>query len=108
MSPGGKNPVLRIMQDNKLKRMDRFDRALFSRWWSLAKPYWFSEKRRQGLILLSVLVVLTAVSIGINAELSFVWRNVFNALAARDYLIFRKNILLVVAVFFVFIPVNAF
>jgi vitamin B12/bleomycin/antimicrobial peptide transport system ATP-binding/permease protein len=96
------------LKDKHLERMDSFDWALLNRWWSLAKPYWFSEKRRQGLILLTVLVVLTALSIGINAELSFVWRNVFNALAARDYLTFRKNILLVVAVFFVFIPANAF
>src|SRR5258708_1736240 len=96
------------MQDNNLKRMDRFDRTLFSSWRSLAKRYWFTEKRRPGLLPLTVLSVHPAVSIGINAELSFVWRNVFNALAARDYLIFRKNILLVVAVFFVFIPVNAF
>jgi putative ATP-binding cassette transporter len=96
------------MDDKILERMDRFDRTLWNRWWSLAKPYWFSEKRRQGLILLTVLVVLTGVSIGINAELSFVWRNVNNALNARDYLTFRKNILLVVAVFLVFIPVQAF
>jgi vitamin B12/bleomycin/antimicrobial peptide transport system ATP-binding/permease protein len=88
--------------------MDRFDRALLNRWWSLTKPYWFSEKRRQGLILLTVLIVLTAMSIGINAQLSFVWRNVNNALIARDYHAFRNNLLLVVAVFLVFIPIQAF
>src|SRR5271168_463661 len=96
------------LEDNKLERMDRFDRALWNRWWVLAKPYWFSEKRRHGLLLLTVLVVLTALSIGINAELSFVWRNVNNALNARDYLTFRKNILLVVAVFLFYIPISAF
>ena len=88
--------------------MDRFDRTLLNRWWSLAIPYWFSEKRRQGLILLTVLIVLTAMSIGINAQLSFVWRNVNNALIARDYHAFRNNLLLVVAVFLIFIPAQAF
>jgi vitamin B12/bleomycin/antimicrobial peptide transport system ATP-binding/permease protein len=88
--------------------MDRLDLTLLNRWWSLAKPYWFSEKRRQGVILLAVLVVLTAVAIGLNAELSFIWRNVFNALNARNYIAFRKNVLLVVGVFIIFIPAQAF
>ena len=96
------------LEEKPLERMDRFDRALLNRWWSLAKPYWVSEKRRQGLILLIVLVALTALFIGINAELSFVWRNVNNALNARDLLAFRNNILLVVAVFLIFIPAQAF
>ena len=73
-----------------------------------AKPYRFSEKRRQGLILLAVLVALTVLAIGINAELSFVWRNVFNALNAHNYLAFRKSVLLVVGVFIIFIPGQAF
>ena len=88
--------------------MDRFDRTFLKRWWSLAKPYWFSERRRQGLILLAVLIVLTALFIGINAQLSFIWRNVNNALNARDYLAFRRNIIYVVVIFLVFIPVQAF
>src|SRR5271168_2008846 len=95
-------------EEKPLERMDRFDRTLLNRWWLLAKPYWFSEKRRQGLLLLTVLVVLTAFSIGIDAVLSFIWRNVYNAMSARDYLTFRRNILMVVALFFVFIPVQAF
>ncbi|MGO9454633.1 MAG: ABC transporter ATP-binding protein/permease [Candidatus Binataceae bacterium] len=88
--------------------MDRFDRTFWKRWWSLAKPYWFSEQRRQALVLLAVLVGLTAVSIGIDAALSFVWRNVTNSLTARDYIAFRNNILLVVAIFLCFIPVQAY
>jgi vitamin B12/bleomycin/antimicrobial peptide transport system ATP-binding/permease protein len=91
-----------------LERMDRFDRTFLKRWWSLAKLYWFSERWRQGLILLAVLIVLTALFIGINAQLSFIWRNVNNALNARDYLAFRRNIIYVVVVFLVFIPVQAF
>jgi vitamin B12/bleomycin/antimicrobial peptide transport system ATP-binding/permease protein len=91
-----------------VQRMDRLDRAFFKRWWALARPYWFSERRRQGLLLLATLIVLTAASIGINAQLSFVWRNVNNALNQRDYLEFRRNILYLVAVFVVFIPAQAF
>jgi vitamin B12/bleomycin/antimicrobial peptide transport system ATP-binding/permease protein len=88
--------------------MDRFDRTLWNRWWSLAKPYWFSEKRRQGLLLLTILIVLTALSIGIDAQLSFIRRDLYNAMTARDYLAFRKNVLLVLAVFLFFIPIQAF
>jgi putative ATP-binding cassette transporter len=88
--------------------MDKFDRVFWKRWWSLAKPYWVSEQRRQALVLLGVLVVLTLFSIGIGAELSFLWRNVTNSLAARDYVAFRKNIVFIVGVFIVFIPVSAF
>ena len=91
-----------------MERMDRFDRAFFKRWWSLAKPYWFSSQRGQGVLLLIVLVVLTAVAIGINAQLSFIWRNVTNALNVRDYASFRRNIIYVVGVFIFFIPIQAF
>ncbi|HZC47182.1 MAG TPA: ABC transporter ATP-binding protein/permease [Candidatus Acidoferrum sp.] len=97
-----------VLENKVLKPMDRFDRALWNRWWSLAKPYWFSEKRWQGLSLLAVLIVLTALFIGINAQLSFIWRNVNNALNARDYLSFRRNIIYVGGVFLVFIPLQAF
>jgi len=91
-----------------LPQMDRFDSAFFKRWWSLVEPYWVSDRRRQGLILLGVLVALTAMSIGINVQLSYVWRNVNNALNQRDYAIFRTNVLYVIAIFLVFIPVQAF
>jgi vitamin B12/bleomycin/antimicrobial peptide transport system ATP-binding/permease protein len=96
------------LEGHALDRMDRFDRAFFKRWWALAEPYWFSAQRWQGLILLATLIALTALSIGINAQLSFVWRNVNNALNTRDYLAFRRNIIYVVCVFIVFIPVQAF
>jgi putative ATP-binding cassette transporter len=88
--------------------MDRLDRAFFKRWWLLARPYWFSEQRRQGLRLLATLIGLTVLSIAINAQLSFVWRNVNNALNQRNFAEFRRNILYVVAVFIVFIPAQAF
>lgn len=91
-----------------MPQMDRFDSAFFKRWWSLVEPYWFSERRRQGLILLGVLVALTAMSIGINVQLSYVWRDVNNALNQRDYAIFRNNVFYVVGIFLVFIPVQAF
>ena len=91
-----------------MERLDRFDRLLLKRWWSLTKPYWFSTQRRQGLILLAILIVLTLLSIGINAQLSFFWRNVNNALNARDFSSFRRNLIYVVAVFVIFIPAQAY
>jgi len=96
------------LEGKTLERLDRFDRAFWKRWWLLAKPYWFSEQRRQGLILLTILVVLTAASIGIGAVLSYTWRDVTNSLTARDYVAFRRHIGFIIAIFFVFIPVQAF
>jgi vitamin B12/bleomycin/antimicrobial peptide transport system ATP-binding/permease protein len=88
--------------------MDRFDRTFWKRWWRLAKPYWVSERQRQALVLLTTLVVLTAATIGIAAILSYAWRDVTNALSARDSVAFRRNILFIVAIFFINIPIDAF
>ena len=91
-----------------MDRMDKFDRVFWKRWWSLVKPYWVSEQRRRALGLLAIMVVLTLLSIGLSAALSYVSRNVTNSLAARDYAGFRRNLIFVFGVLIVTIPVNAF
>jgi putative ATP-binding cassette transporter len=88
--------------------MDKFDRVFWKRWWSLVKPYWVSEQRRRGLTLLAIMVVLTLLSIGLSAELSYVSRNLTNSLAARDYAGFRRNLVFIFGVLIVSIPVSAF
>ncbi len=88
--------------------MDKFDRVFWKRWWSLVKPYWVSEQRRRALGLLAIMVVLTLLSIGLSAALSYVSRNVTNSLAARDYAGFRRNLIFVFGVLIVATPVSAF
>jgi len=74
--------------------MDRFDRVFWNRVWRLAKPYWVSKERRRGITLLVVIIVLSGVSIGLQAVFSYVNRDLVNALQTYNLARFHRMILL--------------
>jgi putative ATP-binding cassette transporter len=52
--------------------------------WRLARPYWTSEERGRGLLLLGTVVVLNLSLVGMTVLLSYWQRAFYNALEQRD------------------------
>lgn len=60
---------------------NRFDRRLWTQFWKLAKPYWFSEHKWRAGGLLLVLLILAVVVNAINVSISFIFRDINTSLA---------------------------
>jgi len=52
--------------------------------WRLAGPYWRSEERWRGRLLLAVVVILNLALVGMSVLLSYWNREFFNSLQAKD------------------------
>jgi len=51
--------------------------------WALAKPYWFSEQRAKGLLLLAAVVGLTLGLVWINVEINLWYNKFYNAIQEK-------------------------
>jgi putative ATP-binding cassette transporter len=63
--------------------LNRFDRDFWSKVWSLVRLYWFSSDRRLGLKLLGCLVVFSGIALTLGAYVTYLDRDVMNALVAK-------------------------
>lgn len=63
---------------------DRFDRLFWERLWRLARPYWNSPRRNRALLLLGVIIVLVMGTTGMQAIFSYLQRDLFNTLQAKN------------------------
>jgi vitamin B12/bleomycin/antimicrobial peptide transport system ATP-binding/permease protein len=52
--------------------------------WTLARPYWVSEERGRGLLLLGAVIVLNLSLVGMTVVLTYWQRAFYNALEAKD------------------------
>ncbi len=64
--------------------MDRFDRIFWKRLWKLARPFWFSEEKRRGRGLLTILLLLGLMTIALSAYFTFILRDTTQALVNKD------------------------
>ena len=87
---------------------DRFDRNFWLRLMRLATPYWKSARRRRALTLLTVVVVLSLGTTGMQAVFSYVSRDIMNALQAKDAPHFYHLLELFAIWIAAFIPIAAF
>src|SRR5271170_2911231 len=87
---------------------DRFDRLFWNRLWRLIRPYWVSERRGRALVLITVMTVLSLGTVGMQAIFSYVWRDVMNALQAKDAARFHHLLMLFVVWIVAFVPIAAF
>src|SRR5579872_3780608 len=87
---------------------DRFDRLFWHRLWRLAGPYWNSSRRKKALLLLAAMVALNLGVTGMQAIFSYLNRDVFNALQAKNsghfyHVLMQYGIMIVL-----FVPIAAF
>jgi vitamin B12/bleomycin/antimicrobial peptide transport system ATP-binding/permease protein len=87
---------------------DRFDRVFWKRLWRLAAPYWSSERRRRALWLLTVLIVLSLGTIGMQAIFSYVSRDIMNSLQNKDSAHFYRLLVLFAIWIVLFVPIAAY
>jgi len=89
-------------------RINEFDRGFWKRLSSLIEPYWFSDERRQGIILLVTVLVLNGLIIALAAEFTYLNRDANNALVAKHahelYVVLVRILLFLL----VFVPVSAY
>ncbi|MDV2991623.1 MAG: Vitamin B12 transport ATP-binding protein BacA [Chroococcidiopsis sp. SAG 2025] len=62
-------------------RQNRFDHRLWRKFWEIAKPYWFSERKWKARGLLLLLLLLSFAVNAINVSISFIFRNIDTSLA---------------------------
>jgi vitamin B12/bleomycin/antimicrobial peptide transport system ATP-binding/permease protein len=87
---------------------DRFDRVFWQRLWRLIRPYWKSEKRNRGLMLIGLMTVLNLGVVGMQAVFSYVSRDVMNALQAKNAAQFYHLMMLFGVWIVLFVPIAAF
>ena len=68
----------------KTKKTRNFDRRLWSRFWRIARPYWFGEEKWKAWILLGLLVLLLIGRTEFNVLFNQQSGEFTSALAARD------------------------
>jgi vitamin B12/bleomycin/antimicrobial peptide transport system ATP-binding/permease protein len=74
----------------------------------LIRPYWTSERRGRGLVLLSAITALNLGTVGMQAMFSYVSRDVMNSLQAKDASRFQHLLILFALWIVVFVPIAAF
>ena len=52
--------------------------------WALAKPYWVSEQRKKGLVLLATVIALSLGSVWLEVQFNTWNRNFYNSLEQKD------------------------
>ena len=76
--------------------MNRFDRLFWSRLWTLARPYWQSNRKLQALGLMALILVLSGLILAGGLVFSYVARDMMTALAERNGPVFFRTMLLLV------------
>jgi putative ATP-binding cassette transporter len=87
---------------------DRFDRLFWKRLWRLARPYWNSPQRNRALLLLGLIIVLNLGTTGMQAGFSYLQRDLFNSLQAKNAGGFYHALVLFGGGIALFVPIAAF
>src|SRR5262245_66578274 len=69
-------------------RTTRFLKAF----WALAKPYWISEQRRAGLLLLATVVGLTLMGVWLEVQFNTWNRDFYNTFESKDQAEFFRQL----------------
>lgn len=88
--------------------MGKIGGTLWTRFWEIAKPYWFSHEKWKARMLLFLLVLLLLGQTGTNVLFNEQSGEFTSALAARDAGRFWHSILICVYVLIAAVPVYAF
>ena len=88
--------------------MNRFDRAFWSRFWRVAKVYWLSEDRRDGVRLVIIVAALSLAGIGLAAYGSYLYRDSTDALVGKHGPQFYHLMLVWTAFTVVSLPVGVY
>jgi len=88
--------------------MNRFDRKLWQRFWTIAQPYWFSQAKWRARGLLAIVLLLLLTVNGLNVGISFIWRFIDTALAGKDASTFWRYIALYAGIMVVGTPIVVF
>ncbi len=88
--------------------MNRFDREFWNRVRSLVRLYWQSKDRRLGLKLLACVVVLGGVGLAIGAYVTYLNRDITNALLGKHLHVFYHLMLLAAAMAATAVAANVF
>ncbi|XP_054817258.1 ABC transporter D family member 2, chloroplastic-like isoform X3 [Prosopis cineraria] len=67
--------------------------TLVRRFWKVATPYWSSDDRVQARLRLAAVFALTLATTGISVGFNFLGRDFYNALANKDQVQFKKQLL---------------
>lgn len=90
------------------KRVRNFDRRLWSRFWEIARPYWFGEERWRARGLLALLVLLLIGRTEFNVLFTQQSGEFTSALAARDSHRFWHSMTVFGAALLAAVPIYAF
>jgi vitamin B12/bleomycin/antimicrobial peptide transport system ATP-binding/permease protein len=93
--------------DNHGNTSDRFDRLFWQRFWRLTRPYWASERRARACVLIAAMTVMSLGTVGMQAILSYVSRDLMNALQAKDAARFHHLLMLFALWIALFVPIAA-
>src|SRR5947209_6043151 len=52
--------------------------------WALARPYWFSEQRKKGLLLLATVIGLSLATVWLEVQFNLWNKDFYNALEQKD------------------------
>ena len=77
--------------------MNKFDRAFWKRVWSLVRLYWESAERRLGIKLLVGVAVLSAVALALGAYVTYLNRDVTDALVGKHLSAFYRLMVIAAA-----------
>lgn len=84
--------------------MERFKLKLFSRFWAIAKPYWFGSQKWKARGLLLLLVLLLLASTGLSVVLNAKRGELISALSAQDQPRFSQTVIIFVVVLVAYAP----
>ena len=76
--------------------------------WALAKPYWVSEKRAKGLLLLATVVGLSLAIVWLEVQFNTWNKNFFNALEQKNQPEFVRQLWVFTAIAFVWIVARVY
>ncbi|CAO2205145.1 unnamed protein product [Urochloa humidicola] len=76
-----------------VKRAGTDLKALATRFWKVAAPYWWSEDKTQARLRLAAVFALTLGTTGISVGFNFLGRDFYNALADKDQEKFTQQLL---------------
>ncbi|CAO2205146.1 unnamed protein product [Urochloa humidicola] len=79
--------------DSQEKRAGTDLKALATRFWKVAAPYWWSEDKTQARLRLAAVFALTLGTTGISVGFNFLGRDFYNALADKDQEKFTQQLL---------------
>lgn len=88
--------------------LNRVDRQLWQRFWNIAKPYWFGNEKWGARGLLLILLGLALLNSSQEILLSYMNRDLINALAHKNIKAFYETIALSLGIIAIAVPLNAF